>query len=396
LATLKVYADLKTSRTNIGEMNMKINFSLTVLITSAILLIIAPGCEEKAAGTQRQTEEYAQKTTESQTEQTTAEPVNEGLDLSEIEGPQPKFVVETDVHDFGDIDPGSHNTCQFHFSNQGQGVLEIKKVQSTCGCTVPELKKKTYLPSESGTINVTFRPGQRSGQVSKYLYILSNDKENPKAQLTIKANVVQKISYDPKRFRLRLDEENAGVGDIKIESIDGRDFAISRIQIRPECMKIDYDPVVEAKEFVLRPQVDMNEIKDIRNGSITITLTHPSQTTISIPFDLMPPFRSDPATLIALNASPDKPIRKTLYILSNYGEDFDVESASADNNAIKIISQDYMEDKYIIVLDIVPPSDIGTKRYFNSKLTVNIAGGEKLVINCVGSISPKTAQKTSN
>ncbi len=392
---------------------MKTSFLLTVFITSAVLLITSSGCEEKAADTQRQTEEYAQKTAEPQTEppillsqesRGATEAVTEEPAPSEVEepaqrleeGPPPKIVVENDVHDFGDIDPGSTNKGQFKFSNQGQGVLEIKKVQSTCGCTVPELKKKTYLPGESGAISVTFRPGQRSGQVSKHLYILSNDKENPKAQLAIKANVVQKISYEPMRFKLRLDEENAGVGEMKIESLDGKAFAVSRIRISPECMKVNYDPAVEANEFTFRPQVDMNQIKDIRSGNITVTLTHPSQKTISIPFDLLPPFKSDPATLIALNAEQDKPIRKTLYILSNYGEDFDVESVSASNDAIKIVSQEYLEDKYEIILDIVPPSDIGTKRHFNSKLTVGISGGEKLVINCVGSISPKTAKKMSN
>jgi len=367
---------------------MKISFWLTTIVTSAIILITVLGCEEKAADTMPRSEEFAQEAAESQSEQTMAE--------TAIEAPPPQIVVETAVHDFGDIDPGSKNTGQFQFSNQGQGVLEIKKIQSTCGCTVPELKKRTYLPGESGTITVTFHPGLRSGHVSKSLYILSNDKAHPKAPLTIKANVVQKISYEPKRFRLRPNEENAGVGDIKIQSLDGRAFAISRIQIRPECMKVDYDPVVEANEFVIRPVVDMEKVRGVRNGNISITLTHPSQKTISISFDLLPPFKSDPATLIALNADPDKPIRKTLYILSNYGEDFEIESVSASNDAIKIVSQEYLEDKYEIILDIVPPKDLATKRYFDSKLIVDIAGGEKLVINCVGSISPKTAKKASN
>jgi hypothetical protein len=378
---------LETCGFDIGETNMKISFWLATIVTSAIILMTALGCEEKAADTRPGSEEFAQEVAKSQAEQTVVETA---------EAPLPQIVVETAVHDFGDVDPGSKNTGQFQFSNQGQGVLEIKKIQSTCGCTVPELKKKTYLPGESGTVTVTFRPGLRSGHVSKHLYILSNDKVNPKAKLTVKANVVQKISYEPKRFRLRPNEENVGVGDIKIRSLDNRAFAISRIRVQPECMKVDYDPVVEANEFVIKPVVETEKIKGMRNGKITITLTHPSQKTISIPFDLLPPFKSDPATLIALNADPDKPIRKTLYVLSNYGEDFDIESVSASNDAIKIISQEYLGDKYEIILDIVPPQNLGTKRYFNSKLTVDIAGGEKLVINCVGSISPKTAKKASN
>jgi hypothetical protein len=367
---------------------MKIRFLLPVFISFTILLINEAGCQEKTVDVHPQTEEYIQEVNEPQVEQAKTETI--------IEESSPKIVLENDVHDFGDINPNTEQKCQFHFSNQGQEVLKIEKVQSTCGCTVPDLKKKTYLPGESGTINVTYHPGQRSGQISKHLYILSNDKQNSRAPLTIKANVIQKISYTPKRFKLRLDEENAGVEELTIKSVDGKAFAISKFRIQPECMNIDYDPAVEAEEFVLKPQVDKEKVKDTKNGTITITITHPSQDTISIPFNLLPPFKSDPATLIALKTTPDKPIRKTLYILSNYAEDFEIDSVTTSNDAIKIISEEKLQDKYEIILDIVPPSDIGNKRYFNSKLTVKISGGEELVINCVGSIPDKTTEKTSN
>jgi len=361
---------------------------LTTFIAAALLLVSTPGCEEKAADTEPGTEKLTQTATEPQTPQPAAEPV--------IIGPPPKIVIDNPVHDFGDIDPGSSHSCQFSFSNQGQGVLEITKVQSTCGCTVPELKKKTYPPGENGTIDVTFRAGTHGGATSKDLYVLSNDTSNPKAKLTIKANVVQKITYEPRRFKLKPNEENAGVGQIKIASIDGKAFAISRVDIKPACMTVDYDPVAEANEFVITPQVLKDKLPGLRNGTITIRLTHPSQTTISIPFDVLPPFRSDPATLVALNAEPGKPTQKTIYILSNYGEQFEVESVSAANDAIRVVSEEKAEDKYIIVVDIVPPENLGTKRYFDSKLTVHIAGGETLTINCVASVSPKTVKKASN
>jgi hypothetical protein len=351
-----------------GDTGMKVSFWRIAFAASIILLMCGLGCEEKAADTELPAKELRQAGVDAEQPGTQAA----------VEGPPSNIVVENPVYDFGDIDPGSKHTGEFKFTNQGQGVLNIKKIQSTCGCTVPQLKKKTYEPGESGTITVTFRPGHRSGPVSKNLYILSNDKDDPRARLTIKAKVTQKISYEPKRFRLKLNEENAGMGEITIKSLDGKSFAISRIQIRPDSIKVDYDPATEAKEFVLSPKVDPNKIRNMRNGNIILKLTHPSQKSISIPFDVLPPFKSDPATLIALNADPAKPVRKTVYILSNY------------------ISEEMLEDKYVIVVDIVPPENLGTKRHFNSKLTVNIAGGEQLVINCVGSVPVKTAKKASN
>ena len=372
---------------------MKGNFRLFFCLTFVVGTLFIIGCEENASAT-KSNAEYAQGEMSQQAVQSTSEPTaQEGIESQqddvEPQGPEPKIVVEKNIYDFGDIDPGSTNKGEFNFTNQGKGELKVERIQSTCGCTVPKLEKKTYLRGESGTINVTFRPGQRSGKITKHLYILSNDKDDPRAELTIKANVVKKISYEPGRFRLRLDEENAGVKEIKIESTDGRNFAISSIKIIPECMAIDYDPALEAKEFILHPVVDVNEIKDVRSGNINIKLTHPSQNSITIPFDLLAPFKTDPATLIALNVDAGNPVQKTVYILSNYDEEFEVKSVTPSSDAIKVIRQEYVENSYHIELQIAPPSDIGTKRYFDGKLTVEMADGEKVVINCVGSVLQK-------
>jgi hypothetical protein len=370
---------------------MKISFKLTVYMVCWVLLLALVGCEENAAVGKNRAENYPQDAKPQAMESVEAAAGDTAsTEASQAEqGLTPKIVVEKTVYDYGDIDPGSTNKGEFTFSNQGQGELIIDKIQSTCGCTVPELKKKTYLQGESGTIDVTFRPGQRSGPITKHLYIQSNDKENPRAELTIKANVVKKISYEPSRFRLRLDEENAGIGNINIKSVDDKKFAVSSIKVVPECMTIGYDPAAEASEFDLHPVVDMNEIKNIRAGNITIKLTHPSQKIITIPFDLLPPFKTDPATLIALNVSAENPVQKTVYVLSNYDEEFEVKSVTPSTDAIKIISQEYIENTYHINLEIAPPSDIGTKRYFDSKLTIKMAGGEEVVINCVGSVLQK-------
>jgi hypothetical protein len=198
------------------------------------------------------------------------------------------------------------------------------------------------------------------------------------------------LSYEPKRLDLRFDKENASAEDIKIESLDGKPFAISRITVRPECMVIDYDPTVERTNFTLTPKVDMDKLKDVHNGAINLYLTHPSQRTVSIGFSVLPPFRSDPATLIALNADPDKPVHKVLYILSNYGKDFEVESVKASNDVIQIVNEEKMQDKYVITLNIVAPENTGNKRHFSSKLDVKIADGQTLTISCVGSIKKNT------
>jgi len=374
---------------------MKFGFRFGIVLGVFLFILFGAGCDETAGVTIAPTgkkgpakQDFASETLQAED---SGQELKQAKDIATepAEAGTPEIVLEKDAHDFGEIDPGSKNKGEFKFTNEGDGILKIKKIQSTCGCTVPQLEKKTYLPGESGIIKLTYRSGQRSGTVRKKLYILSNDAKNPKLPFYIKAKITKKISYKPTHLNLRYNKENAGAKNIKIKSLDKKPFAISRIKVRPECMKFDFDPVVEGTDFLLEPQVMMEKLKGVKNGSVTISLTHPSQKSISIGFSVLPPFKADPATIIALNSEPGKPVRKVLYILSNYGEDLEVESVEASNDIIQIVSQQKQRDKYVITLDIVAPEKI-EKTHFNSKLIVKIVGADPLEISCIGSIKKKT------
>lgn len=301
-----------------------------------------------------------------------------------IDGPAPKIVVLKPIHDFGKIGPGTKNTCEFKFTNTGDSLLKINKIQTTCGCTVPELAKKEYAPGESGTINVRYSSPKTQGAVTKHLYIHSNAQNNPKARLTIKAGVVLKIAYEPKKLNLLLKDENAGCGQITIKSLDGQPFSIKRFKSTGNSITADIDSSVEAMEFVLQPKVDIEKLKKSLNGRIEISLTHPQGDTVIIPFKALPRFKISPPSIIAFNAEPQKPIHKELWILNNYDEDFEIESTSSKNGIIKVLSQKKVDNRYQFELEIMPPAAQDKKRVFSDVFYVNIKGGEKLHVNCRG------------
>lgn len=368
---------------------MKRNINLVLVLSACSILMFLFGCEEKTATAKPVAQ--AVQSEQVQTEQDVPSKAQQQVEKTDTaQAAAPKIVFEKDTFDFGNIDPGSKNLAEFHFTNKGNGTLKITKVQSTCGCSRPELKKRTYEPGESGTIKVTYTASQRSGLVRKTLYVLSNDPQNPKEPFYLKAEIVKKVSYEPKQLKLRFDKENAGAEEIKIEGLDNRKFAISRIAVKPDCMSFDYDPAAEGTSFTLAPKVNMDKLKNVKNGVINLYLTHPSQKTISVAFNVLAPYKTDPATLIALNAEPGASVRKVVYVLSNYGEDFDIESVKAENDDIKIVSQEKKQDKYVITLDIIAPEQTGAKRYFNSKLNIKIKDGQTLIIPCVGSIKKKS------
>jgi hypothetical protein len=109
----------------------------------------------------------------------------------------PRISFEKTVCDLGDVGQGTKNTCEFKFTNTGQALLKIGKINRTCGCTVFELDKKEYAPGQKGTIKVSYIAGKATALRQKHIYVPSNDKDNPKVKLTIKARVVQLIEAIP-------------------------------------------------------------------------------------------------------------------------------------------------------------------------------------------------------
>jgi len=103
----------------------------------------------------------------------------------------PAIEFPSTVHNFGGIPSDSWNMCEFRFKNAGDKSLRIRKIRTTCGCTVASLEKSVYGPGEQGVIRVKYHCGLKAGLRSKHLYVLSNDEKKPEVKLTIEANIVE-------------------------------------------------------------------------------------------------------------------------------------------------------------------------------------------------------------
>jgi len=103
----------------------------------------------------------------------------------------PKISFRENVHDFGTVNEGVKVGYTFDFENKGAGVLEIKSVNPSCGCTAAMLSNNTLQPGEKGTIKIEFDTANRSGKTSKTISVISNDPEEPAKTLIFTADVIK-------------------------------------------------------------------------------------------------------------------------------------------------------------------------------------------------------------
>jgi hypothetical protein len=100
--------------------------------------------------------------------------------------------VDPNLWDFKDVPAGEKVTHNFLIKNNSSITLNIKNVNTSCGCTASEIKNKSLKPGEETQLEVRFNSAKYNGPVTQFVYVNTDDVDNPVVKYTIRANVVVK------------------------------------------------------------------------------------------------------------------------------------------------------------------------------------------------------------
>lgn len=95
----------------------------------------------------------------------------------------------------------------FAFKNTSDHTISIVSTQSSCGCTVPKLAKKTYAPGESGELTAIFTVGGRTGPQHKTITVKTDEPGQPDARLQLETNIPTFVKADPRMLVWSLGSE---------------------------------------------------------------------------------------------------------------------------------------------------------------------------------------------
>jgi uncharacterized cupredoxin-like copper-binding protein len=105
--------------------------------------------------------------------------------------PETKEAFALLTFDFGKVKEGEVLKHEFILKNETSKILNIKDVNTSCGCTVSEVEKKNLSPGESTVIKVKFNTQGYSGLTQQYIYIHTDNLDNPVIRYIIKAEVIK-------------------------------------------------------------------------------------------------------------------------------------------------------------------------------------------------------------
>ncbi|MGD8779783.1 MAG: DUF1573 domain-containing protein [Ignavibacteria bacterium] len=196
----------------------------------------------------------------------------------------PKIVIEDDSHDFGEINEGIVVTHNYIIKNLGDAVLDIAKVKASCGCTAANPSKNKLEPGDSTTIEVKFNTFRRYGQQKKYVYIFSNDPDNPQYRVSFTAIVMRKNkdqSLNEQKPVLKLEKNQHDFGkveegkvvsyDLKFSNAGNKKLKIERVKTSCGCTAVLIsDKVIEpGKTGEINIKLDTSD----RLGKMARTIT---------------------------------------------------------------------------------------------------------------------------
>ncbi len=292
------------------------------------------------------------------------------------------ITIEKPVLDLGEVGADTKRTGQFHFTNTGKSPLKILQVHSCCGVATRGIEAgQEFAPGESGTLEFDYLTGSTPNPaVTKELRMRTNDPEHAIVSFLVKAVVVRRVECSPRGLRLFLKRENAGCEDVTIRSLDGQPFSISSVKSTANAISIDFDPNVKATEFVFKPRPDMEKLPHNVRGVISFDLTHPECNNVRVLFDVLPEFTVNPAHLMVFNVRPSQPIKRELLILSNYQDEFEIESVSSQKGIIKLLDKKKLGNRYQLDIEITVPARQGEDTIVADVLEVKVKDGESVSI----------------
>jgi hypothetical protein len=203
---------------------------------------------------------------------------------------QPKIeIVDGNQLNFGDVFHGKKAEKIVMVKNIGKDTLKISEVRTQCGCTAAMMSEtdKRLGPNQVGQLSIAFDTHNYSGQVSKQVYISSNDTSNPKVTITFTTNVMDVLTFDPKMVSFN---------DMKVDSTATRMVTVSNPSSKLPLKILS----VDSKNPLLKVSFMKNELMPGEKtqmqamftpeksgqfqGVIEITTNHPTDPKITISF----------------------------------------------------------------------------------------------------------------
>src|SRR5438067_5992772 len=139
---------------------------------------------------------------------------------------KPKIKFEQTVYNFGKTSQVETVSGTFNFQNVGDAALKMGKPTTSCGCTVAGVKPEVLQPGEKGELSFTLNLGRNRAVLEKQITVDSNDPDNPKIALSVRAEYIPLYEVGPVSFYLSIRQGESTNLTAHVTRTDGKPFHV--------------------------------------------------------------------------------------------------------------------------------------------------------------------------
>jgi hypothetical protein len=187
--------------------------------------------------------------------------------LPEPKGKAPRVEVVEPHYNFGQMERGHEKSHEFLIRNIGDAPLRVWAGQTTCKCTLSEVKSGALAPGESTHVRLEWSAKSDQGPFRQTATIHTTDPRQPEIELTIDGEIVNASGVQPPDFAF----DKVAVGETKsaevyVMAMLQDELSVSSAELTDEETRDKFDVKIEHVERDKLPE------KNARDG-VRITLT---------------------------------------------------------------------------------------------------------------------------
>lgn len=200
---------------------------------------------------------------------------------------RPTAVLVAPVYDFGEIEYDEEVVHEFEIRNDGDRTLELFDARSSCGCTVVDFDDRIE-PGSSGRMRVKLNPRSLEGAFAVGVTVFTNDQANAQLNLTIKAELAQRVAVQPGyvRYAAARGSSNGRVVEQLLWGADGHEVAITSVESTVPFVDVTFAEATtdaEGARWLVRATLRDDAPAGPIRGVLVVTVDHPFQEVVRIP-----------------------------------------------------------------------------------------------------------------
>jgi hypothetical protein len=304
-----------------------------------------------------------------------------------------KSMFEGNAHDFGIVPRGSDAVFEFKFTNKYEEDVHVASVRSSCGCTVPRIKKADLKTYEESSIICEFNTKSFIGNKAAVVTVVFTKPFYGEMQLNIKGNIRSDIDIDPGTVDFGdVDQGSAREMPVRIAHAGKPGWEIKDVRSANQYLRVAMDPPSKSGRVGYNMVVKLMDKAPVGEfmDNIVLVTNEPQYNLVTIPVrgSILPPLVLP--TRIDLGTVKSGDQSKSFFVARSKTP-FEILEITCDDPRMTFRKPQGKKDKHVITYEFVAGAEAGA---FRKNLTIVTDLGEagKATTVVVGNVTDKDAK----